>query len=35
MENGQFVEQGKHNELMQKINGMYHRMFEAQKGMYL
>jgi len=35
MENGRFVEQGNHTELMQKAEGLYRRMFEAQKGMYL
>ena len=34
MENGRFAEQGKHDELMKKTDGLYRRMFEAQKGMY-
>lgn len=31
---GHFVEQGSHVHLMQKKDGMYRSMFEAQKGMY-
>ena len=31
---GHFVEQGSHVQLMQKKDGLYRRMFEAQKGMY-
>lgn len=31
---GRFVEQGTHMQLMEKENGLYRRMFEAQKGMY-
>lgn len=34
MENGRFVEQGSHVQLMQKTDGLYRRMFQAQKGMY-
>lgn len=34
MENGRFIEQGKHTQLMQKKEGLYHKMFQAQKGMY-
>lgn len=35
LENGRLVEQGNHGELMQKAEGLYRRMFEAQKGMYV
>lgn len=31
---GHFVEQGSHAQLMQKKDGLYRSMFEAQKGMY-
>ena len=31
---GHFVEQGSHIQLMQKKDGLYKSMFEAQKGMY-
>lgn len=31
---GHFVEQGSHVQLMQKKDGLYRSMFEAQKGMY-
>ena len=31
---GHFVEQGSHVQLMQKKDGLYRRMFEAQQGMY-
>lgn len=31
---GHFVEQGSHVQLMQKKDGVYRSMFEAQKGMY-
>lgn len=31
---GHFVEQGSHVQLMQKKDGIYRSMFEAQKGMY-
>lgn len=34
LENGRFVEQGSHAELMQHAGGLYRRMFQAQKGMY-
>ncbi len=34
MESGRFVEQGNHAQLMQKKDGLYSRMFQAQKGMY-
>lgn len=34
MENGRFVEQGSHTELMKKTDGLYQQMFQAQKGMY-
>lgn len=34
LEKGRFVEQGSHEQLMQKSDGLYRRMFEAQKGMY-
>lgn len=34
MEDGRFVEWGQHTQLMQKENGLYRRMLEAQKGMY-
>lgn len=34
MENGRFVEQGSHAQLMQHADGLYCRMFQAQKGMY-
>lgn len=34
MENGKLVEQGSHTELMKKTDGLYRRMFLAQKGMY-
>lgn len=34
MENGRLIEQGSHRQLMQMEDGLYHRMFEAQKGMY-
>lgn len=32
--NGRFAEQGSHAELMQHADGLYCRMFQAQKGMY-
>ena len=35
LENGRLAEQGNHGELMQKAEGLYRRMFEAQKGMYV
>lgn len=31
---GHFAERGSHAQLMQKKDGMYRRMFEAQRGMY-
>ena len=34
LENGRFVEQGNHAQLLQKKDGLYRRMFQAQKGMY-
>lgn len=34
MEKGRFIERGNHGQLMQKEDGLYRRMFEAQKGMY-
>ncbi len=34
LEKGRFVEQGSHVQLMKKPDGLYRRMFEAQKGMY-
>ena len=34
MGEGRFLEQGNHEELMKKAEGVYRRMFEAQKGMY-
>lgn len=34
LEKGRFVEQGSHEQLMKKPDGLYRRMFEAQKGMY-
>lgn len=34
LEKGRFVEQGSHMQLMKKPDGLYRRMFEAQKGMY-
>lgn len=34
LKDGRFVEQGSHAQLMQKEEGLYRRMFQAQKGMY-
>ncbi len=34
LENGKLVEQGSHIQLMQKSDGLYRQMFQAQKGMY-
>ena len=34
LENGKLVEQGSHTQLMQKADGLYRQMFQAQKGMY-
>lgn len=34
LEKGRFVEQGSHVQLMKNPDGLYRRMFEAQKGMY-
>ncbi len=34
MESGHFVEQGRHEELMERTDGLYRRMFQAQRGMY-
>ncbi len=34
MEKGRFVEKGSHKELMEKVDGLYRRMFQAQRGMY-
>lgn len=34
LESGRLVEQGTHTQLMQKTDGLYYQMFQAQKGMY-
>lgn len=34
LKEGKFAEQGTHAQLMEKEEGLYRRMFEAQKGMY-